>query len=251
MMENTQIIILAAGKGTRMEADVPKVLMPFRESTMLGYLLEQSVLPLANMPKPIIVVGYGKNQVISTLGKDTAIYVEQEEQLGTGHAVKTALVAVDPTIRNIVVLYGDMPLVTSKTLEKLIRVQEQTSSPVTMLTSTVSDFEDWRVGFYNWGRVVRNRDNEIEKIIEKKDATPEQLASTEVTSAHFAFSHRWLLENIDKLSSSNGANEYYLTELPRLATDQGHKIQSVETDAREVLGANTLVELEILGSEGL
>lgn len=251
MINNTQIIVLAAGKGTRMGADIPKVLMPFRGDTMLGHLLKRAILPLAGKQKPILVVGYGKEQVRAAIGDEPVVYVEQEEQLGTGHAVQIALAAVDPAVENIVVLYGDMPLVTPETLAKLVRIQDQTSNPVTMFTTTVDDYKDWRTGFYAWGRVIRNADNEIEKIVEEKDATPEQLAITEVTSSHFAFDHAWLIQNIDTLSSANAAGEYYLTDLPRLATNQGHKIQSVAADAREVLGANTLAELKILSSQGV
>lgn len=247
LLTKTQFVVLAGGKGTRMGVDIPKVLMPFGGTTMIQYLIDNAIRPLSPSLKPIVVVGFESEKVISTLG-DVCSYVLQAEQLGTGHAVMEALPSVESSVEQIVVLYGDMPLLKPDTLINLAKVQSQTTSPLTMLTIKVPDYQDWRQGFYNWGRIIRNDDNEIEEVIEVKDATEEQKLITEVTSAHFAIDRAWATLALSMIDNNNNSGEYYLTKLPEIATSQGWVVQSVAGNPREVVGANTLSEFALLKS---
>ena len=141
----TQIIILAAGKGKRMNVETPKVLVPFHGKPMIDYLLEASQHS-GIKTKPIIVVGYKKEDVMSHVG-DQATYVTQEEQFGTGHAVKVAEESIPDSIEHVLVLYGDAPAVTGAMIANLVAVHSKSDCSLTMATVTVPSFDDWHQVF--------------------------------------------------------------------------------------------------------
>ena len=141
-----KIIILAAGKGTRMKSDLPKVLETAKGKSIIKYLLE-SIEKSGIGNRPIIVVGYGKEKVMEALGKDYD-YVIQEEQKGTGHAVIITQKILENNADHIMVLYGDHPLISPETIKKLKDVHLSSSKKITMATFTVPDFDDWRAVFY-------------------------------------------------------------------------------------------------------
>lgn len=242
---NTHIIVLAAGHGKRMgNPDLPKVLVPFAGKPIISYLLD-AVDQLGYSDRLTIVVGQKAELVQQYLGPEYQ-YVYQTEQLGTGHAVACAKAALEGRAENIMVLYGDHPLVTAATIDAVTKQHANTAAVVTMATFTISDFDDWRKAFYDYGRVIRNASGAISAIVEKKDATPEQLAIKELNPSYYCFNAAWLWGNIGKLKQENAQREYYLTDLVYMAVQQGHSIQTVTIDAHEALGVNTPEQLAVV-----
>ncbi|MDD3711604.1 MAG: NTP transferase domain-containing protein [Patescibacteria group bacterium] len=240
----TKIIILAAGKGVRMNSDLPKVLFPINGKAMIEYLIE-SIFKTKIDICPIVVVSPDNQSIIKeSLSNYNLNFVVQEEQLGTGHAVSSAKNLISKDVKNIIVLYGDHPFITSDSIEKLL---ESHKNEVSMMTVKVEDFSDWRKNFYHWGRIVRKNDK-IEKIIEFRDASNEIKEIKEVNPALFCFNSFWLWNNIEKLKSDNNQKEYYLTDLIKIAFEQNITIDSSLIDAREAIGINSLEELEIAKS---
>lgn len=239
----TKIIILAAGKGTRMDSILPKVLMPLKNKSLIKHLLEK--VDKLNFDTPYIVVGYKKEQLMQELGNKYH-YVIQEEQLGTGHAVNTAKKYINGEMQNIVILYGDQPFTSVNTIEKLVAKQNEKKAKVVMATVRVPDFDDWRHCFSNFSRIIRQENGKIKNTVEKKDASEEELKIKEVNPCYFCFDSDWLWSHLDKLKNENAQKEYYLTDLIKMATEEGEEIESIEIDAHEALGANNKEELNIL-----
>lgn len=236
----TKIIILAAGKGSRMNSDLPKVLFPINGRAMIEYLIESISRTKVNS-RPIIVVSPDNKEAIKEALKEYELdFAVQLEQLGTGHAVSSTREFISADVKNIIVLYGDHPFITSTSIEKLL---ENHKNKVSMMTVEVEDFSDWRKNFYHWGRIIR-KDGEIEKIIEFKDAVDEVKEIKEVNPALFCFDSAWLWENIEKLKNNNNQKEYYLTDLIKIAFEQNIIINSSLIEAREAIGINSLEELE-------
>ena len=252
----TRVVILAAGRSKRMGADIPKVLLPIGERPMISHLLE-TVRKTGIDLRPVIVVGSGAESVKNTLA-DGYEYVVQDQQLGTGHAVLCAEKALRGKADAIVVLYGDNPFIQPETLRKLISLHEKSRSagggsrggaserPVlTMATTKVDNFEDWRKPLYDFGRIVRGSKGEIRAIVEKKDATPEELAIRELNPSFFCFEAEWLWDALKKIENKNAQKEYYLTDLVRIAIDQGRRVFTVDANPLETIGVNTPEHLEL------
>lgn len=237
-----KVIILAAGKGTRMESELPKVLVPLQGKPMIEYLIE-SVLKSQISAKPILIVSPSNQEIIKeSLQKYNLDYVVQEEQLGTGHAVSCAKeLLLESGIKNLIVFYGDHPFIQAETMEKLIVSHYD---PITMMTTQVDNFEGWHKNFIRWGRIVRN-EGEIEEIVEFKDASPIQQEIKEVNPALFCFDNAWLWKNIEQLKNENNQKEYYLTDLIKIATSQKIRINSLEIDPQEAVGINSQEELAV------
>lgn len=242
-MEDTEIVILAGGKGERMGIDAPKVLAPLAGATLIECLLH-TIKGFSRAP--ILVVGHKAEDVMGRLGEKYK-YAFQSEPLGTGHAVMCAKNAVSPYFNNIMVLYGDMPFVSRDTIEKLVELRESEESPFSMATVNVGDYGDWRKVFYRYGRILRDKDRRLRAIREFKEASPKEKEKTEVNPAYFCFDSEWLWENLEKVPNLYPyRGEYYLTDLVEIAVSQRAKISTLEIPAEEALGANTLEELEIL-----
>jgi bifunctional UDP-N-acetylglucosamine pyrophosphorylase/glucosamine-1-phosphate N-acetyltransferase len=238
-----QVLILAAGKGTRMGGDWPKALTPLRGRPIIEYLLD-NIIPVC--PKPIVVVGYKGEDVIRRLGNDRC-YAWQTEQLGTGHAALCA----EPQIRSsaaddIVVLYGDHPLVTSQTVIALAEIRARTRSVMAMCTVVLPSFDGDFAAFRDWGRILRSAAGEIVGLVEAKDATSDQLSLTEVNPSFFCFEPEWLLENLRRIGKINANGEYYLTDLVNIAIAQKQRVSSIRIDSTEAMGANTLEEVAFI-----
>lgn len=241
----TQIVILAAGKGTRMNSDLPKALVPLKDKPMIKYLLD-SVIESNIDPLPIVIVSPDNKEIISKELKDYKVqYAVQDKQLGTGHAVSGVKELIKPETENIIVLYCDHPFLKTESLQKCAA---STIETVTVMTTNLVDFEDWRHNFYHWGRFVHNDKNEIERIVEFKDATPEERLITEVNPGFMAFNSSWLWHNIALLSNNNSQHEYYLTSLPGIAFNEGYKIPSILIEPHEAMGINSQEELKIAES---
>ncbi len=239
-----RVIILAAGKGKRMNSDIPKALVPFRGRPILQHILD-AVRSSGVDEHPVIVVGKDNGSVIrEAIGQDVE-YAVQEEQLGTGHAVRSAEAVLKGKADAIIVLYSDHPLLTGETI-KLLRVEhERSGSAVTMLTTNVEDYTGWQAIFYDFGRVVRGADGKVSAIVERRDASPEELLIKEVSPSFFCFKADWLWENLKTLKNGNSQQEYYLTDLVHLALETGETVSAVSIDPREAIGVNTPEQLEL------
>ncbi len=242
--EKIRIVILAAGKGTRMQSDIPKVLSQVKSKSMIRHLLH-SVEKSGIDEHPVIVVGYKKEMVMDECG-DKYHYVDQDKLLGTGWAVMQTKNYLENKADHIIVLYGDQPYTSAETIIKITEKHINSGKEITMATVKVSDFSDWRICFNNFSRVVRDEKGKIIRTIEKKDATEEELKITEVNPCYFCFDAKWLWDNLPNLKNENAQNEYYLTDLIKIANRENLEIESVEIDAHEALGANTKEELEVL-----
>ena len=238
----TRVIVLAAGKSKRMNG-VTKTLLPIGNQPMINRLLA-AVAASGVDDRPVIVVGQNADEMKSVLG-ETYDYVIQTEQLGTGHAVRSTEEFLKNKADAVVVFYGDMPFVRKETIQNLVRTHEHDGAVITMITARVPDFEDWRKTFFDFGRIARGSDGTIKAIIEKRDATPEELEIREINPGFFCFNAEWLWKNLEQLKSHNAQNEYYLTDLVGMAMNQHEKIVTIEGDYQEIVGVNTPEQLEL------
>ncbi len=243
-MQKTEVVVLAAGYGKRMQSDLPKVLVPLHGKPLAAHVLE-AVTASGVSTNPVIVVGQKKELVIETLGPKYR-YVTQEEQLGTGHAVLSTAPVLEGKTENILVLNSDVPYIKPASIHMLAEMGENSVAVVTMATVQVPDFEGWRAGFADFGRIIRNASGDIVKIVEKKDASPEELLITEVNSGSYSFKAEWLWKHLLELKNENAQSEYYLTDLVAMACAEGADIASIPIDPREALGVNTKEHLELL-----
>jgi len=226
-------VILAAGQGTRMRSSLPKVLHPILGRPLIWYACEAA--RQATGTRSVVVIGHGAQQVREALG-DTAEFVLQADQLGTGHAVQQAEAILRGKTDLVLVTYGDMPALTAKTLQQLIKTQISHTGPITMLTVVVDDPR----GF---GRVVRDGTGQVEGIVEEAQATPEQLKIKELNAGVYCFAAEWLWEALSRIPLSP-KGEYYLTDLAGLAVSDGLSIQAVQIlDQDETIGINTRIHL--------
>lgn len=241
----TKVIILAGGKGTRMQSDIPKSLHLISEKAMIHHIIE-SVLPLD--PKPTIIIGRKGEEVRAETGGHYA-YVWQKEQLGTGHAV---LCAKEKLLKDqkeglagyVIVVPGDAPLVTSQTLERLLEECEGTGAALSLAVASVPNFAGTCAGFERGGRILRNESGGVRGIVEWKDANEAEREIREVNAGFYCFRADFLWENIEKLKDDNAAKEIYLTDLLALAVNAGEKVSAVILgNPLEGLGVNTLEEL--------
>ena len=236
-----KIVILAAGKGKRMQSELPKVLVKVGGKTMIGHLLE-SIKDVFSK-KPIAIVGHKMDFIKSELG-DSCIYVEQKEQLGTGHAVSCAE-EVCGNAEHIVVLSGDQPFISSTTIKNLMDRHLRSDAIITLTTTRVPDFEDWRNVFLAFGRILRES-GKVVGIREYKDANEKEKNIKEVNAGCYVFDAIWLWKHLRQVENKNAQKEYYLTDLIKMATEEKARIKSIDIDIREALGVNSKEELDIL-----
>jgi len=219
------IVILAAGKGTRMKSDLPKVLQPIAGKPLLEHVI-RTASPLSDRPLNIIV-GHGAETVKSML--DGHHFILQEQQLGTGHAVQQAL----PSIHEdavVLILYGDVPLIKQDTLQRLI----DSVNPTTLGLLTVNLEQP-----QGYGRIVRDATGQVTEIVEQKDASEEQLSIDEVNTGVMAVNASHLKQWLPTLSNNNAQGEYYLTDIIAMAKSQGITIETEQPlNEWEVLGVN-------------
>ncbi|PJC23745.1 bifunctional UDP-N-acetylglucosamine diphosphorylase/glucosamine-1-phosphate N-acetyltransferase GlmU, partial [candidate division WWE3 bacterium CG_4_9_14_0_2_um_filter_35_11] len=205
------VLILAAGKGNRMKVEIPKVLVTLHGKPLIKYLLDtiDSIFQKSDIH---VVVGYKKDEVKSALLNEYN-FIEQTEQLGTGHAVMCAKESSINKFDNILVLYGDMPFISKQTINEILIKHSEKMADLTMATISVDNFNSWQSCFYDFGRIVRDKNNNPIKIVEKKDATEEELKIKEVNPSYFCFKSEWLWEKITEIRQNNSQKEYYLTDL--------------------------------------
>ncbi|MFL2531909.1 MAG: bifunctional UDP-N-acetylglucosamine diphosphorylase/glucosamine-1-phosphate N-acetyltransferase GlmU [Porticoccaceae bacterium] len=234
-MQTTDIIILAAGKGTRMQSRLPKVLHKIAGQPLLSHVL--TAAKTVNDAKSIVVTGFGGDQVENTIGKQADAFVTQPQQLGTGHAVQCAL----PHIREnakVLILYGDVPLIAPQTISKML--DTVTDNQMGLLTVILDDPS-------GYGRIIRDTDNNIAAIVEQKDASPERLKVNEVNTGVMALTSQQLMGWLPQIDNNNAQGEYYLTDLIAIATSDSVKVKSIQPQsATEVEGVNNRVQLSQL-----
>ena len=238
-----KIVILAAGKGTRMGGGVPKVLVPLKGKPMIIHLLD-SIKSSGVDSQPIVVSSPSIiDQTKKALDGYDVIYALQGQQLGTGHALASACDVIPHEATSIITLYGDHPLIRPSTVIDLIRRHDNAESPVTLMTVEAGSFDTWP-NFMRWGRIIREK-NRIKGIVEYKDANEEQRLITEVNPAIYAFDKKWVCDNLSFIKANNAQGEYYLTDMVKIAFDQGHEISSTLMSPEESIGVNTPDELAI------
>ena len=234
---STTVIILAAGKGTRMRSNLPKVLQPLAGRPLLGHVIDTAKKLQAD--HIITIYGHGGALVQNAFAHEQIKWVEQSEQLGTGHAVKVTL-PVLPREGVSLILSGDVPCITEQTLQKLLDVSRETQ--IGLVTLTLADAT-------GYGRIVREN-GKIQAIVEHKDASEAQRQIQEINTGIYCVSNAKLHEWLPKLSNNNAQGEYYLTDIVAMAIADGLEVASVEPElAFEVEGVNDRVQLAALERE--
>jgi bifunctional UDP-N-acetylglucosamine pyrophosphorylase/glucosamine-1-phosphate N-acetyltransferase len=230
---SVHVIILAAGQGKRMMSDLPKVAHTAAGRTLIGWVLEsvRSLDPVST----VVVVGHGADQVTKVLPA-SAIVAIQETQLGTGHATQVGLDAVPsfhPT-DTVVVLYGDMPLLTEGLISDMAEMASEASA--VMVTADLDDPS-------GYGRVLRDADGGVAGVIEDRDCTVEQRLIKEINAGVYAFQAGALEESLKGVSNDNAQGEYYLTDVVGILVEKGDRLQAVKASAQEVMGINSQDQL--------
>ncbi|MDO7788069.1 bifunctional UDP-N-acetylglucosamine diphosphorylase/glucosamine-1-phosphate N-acetyltransferase GlmU [Desulforamulus aquiferis] len=227
-------VVLAAGKGTRMKSDLPKVLHQICGKPMLGHVMD--TVANAGVTKAVVVAGFGFEQVIDFVG-DRAKVVLQEEQLGTAHALMQAKGEYLETQGHLLVVCGDTPLLREGTLKKLAQYHKDTGAAATLLTAKM----DNPAGY---GRVIRRENGAVSKIVEQKDAAPEELLVEEINTGVYCFKIEGLFEALSQITPANAQGEYYLTDVIQIFVSKGLIVQAVTMeDAQEVQGINDRIQL--------
>lgn len=237
-MKNLAAIILAAGKGTRMKSSLPKVLHRVAGKPMLFYPIE--LLKQLKAGRIIAVIGHGADQVKSVFKEEKITFVNQTEQLGTGHAVMTALKALGDFAGGVLILSGDVPLITKETITALVKHNDRKGKKKAVMSLVTTILDDPK----GYGRIVREEHGAVVRIVEEKDCSLLQKKINEVNAGIYYVSAKFLFENIKKLGKDNAQGEYYLPDLVQLATHQGEHVAAItHVDPNEVMGINNRVEL--------
>jgi UDP-N-acetylglucosamine pyrophosphorylase (EC 2.7.7.23)/glucosamine-1-phosphate N-acetyltransferase (EC 2.3.1.157) len=233
-MSGRFIIILAAGQGTRMKSKLYKVLHPVCGKPMVAHLMDQVSGIDAN--KIITVIGHGAEEVRKLLdGRCEFVY--QKEQLGTAHAVLQAKDLLQDEEGTTLVLCGDTPLLKRETIHALLKHHEDSKADMTVLTAIAPDPT-------GYGRVIRNELGEVEKIVEHKDASEEELKVREINAGTYCFDNRKLFAALEKVSNDNAQGEYYLPDVLEILKREGMRVSAYQTDDfYETLGVNDRVAL--------
>lgn len=226
-------IILAAGQGTRIKSDIPKVLHKVCGKEMVNHVID--TMRKASIDDVNVIVGKGAELVKEKTSFKNITYSLQEEQLGTGHAVKCAVEFLKGKKGVVGVFAGDAPLIKPETVENLFNEHLAKGNSATLLTSMVEDPT-------GYGRVVRAGD-EVLKIVEHKDCSPEELKIREMNAAIYCFDIESLVESLDKLSNDNNQGEYYLTDVIGILKNEGKKVGAIVIDYEETIGVNSRVQL--------
>lgn len=227
-------IILAAGKGTRMKSDLPKVLHKIHDKALVEYVID--AVQAAGIEKTCLVIGYKADEIKSNVKRDVE-YAFQAEQLGTGHAVMCAKEFIEDD-GDTLVLCGDTPLITGDTLKNLIQYHRDNNYYVTVLSAVMDDPT-------GYGRIVRDDNGDFLKNVEHKDASEEERKITEINSGMYIFNSKELKAGLGSLTTDNAQGEYYLPDVITVIRKKGFKVGAFKVnDASEIFGINTIEQLQ-------
>lgn len=243
--KDLDVIILAAGKGNRMNSDLPKPLYKIGNQTSIEKIIKNISAFTEN---PIIVIGHDSQKIVDTLG-NKFIYVIQEKQQGTGDAVSAVKKSLKNRkfAKNTIVLLADMPFISQQTLENILKIHKQNNSIITIATITVPNFMENNELFSHYGRIIRDENNLIKEIIEEKDANENEKNIKETNVSYYCFNTDWLFKNIDLLENNNKSGEFYLTDMVKIAKNQNIPIYSYNIpDIKEGMGFNTQEQLLLI-----
>lgn len=233
-MSQLQAVILAAGKGTRMKSDLPKVLHEINGRPMVQYVVD--AVRQAGVQDICLVIGHGAEEVKKSMGEQ-AVYAIQDKQLGTGHAVRCATAFIGEA-GDTFVLCGDTPLVTGDTLKKLYEKHRSEGNAVTAISAELENPK-------GYGRIIRNEQGEFLKSVEDKDCSEEERKVTEVNAGMYLFRSKELKQALELLNNDNAQGEYYLPDTLEILKKQGYGINAMVLDrAEEMLGVNTQEQLK-------
>lgn len=237
-MKAIRAIVPAAGKGSRLQkisGDLPKAMFSVGNRPMLEYVLEN--ISFIDNKDIYIVVGYGKEKILEHFG-DRHHYVEQKQQLGTGHAVMECAKAFEGFDGSVLIAFGDMPLFRKEEMEAMCRQHAECGADCTLMTAE-------NPSLTMWARVVRDGNGRFARIVEGKDCTPEEAAIKELFSGVMVFNSKSLFEILPKVGCANVQKEYYVTEVPELMLKHGMKVETYFTkDGDDLRGINTPEDLE-------
>jgi UDP-N-acetylglucosamine diphosphorylase/glucosamine-1-phosphate N-acetyltransferase len=232
---------MAAGKGTRMKSDLPKVL-----HSVAGRTLVEHVVGTAHRigaQRIVVIVGHGRELVCNVLQNAGVEFAVQDPPLGTGHAVMQAQSALNDFGGEVIVLSGDVPLLTAETLQRLLADHRTSHSAATVLTANAPDPN-------GYGRIVRESSGEFTEIVEEHEATPEIRNIHEINSGVYCFDSKRLFEGLQDIRDNNSKGEYYLTDVIGIMRNRGHLVKAVSiADFREIQGINTQDELKAAEAE--
>ena len=231
------VVVLAAGKGMRMKSSLAKVLQPLKNRPLLYYVLE-SLVPL-NPDFSVLVVGFQSQIVKESFSDRGLIFVEQKEQLGTGHAAQQAELALHDFSGDVLVVCGDMPLIKSQTLIDLVDRHREKKSVCTVLTLKSSEKKEF-------GLVIRDDQESVSKIVEYKDASEDEKKVDEFNSGVYCFDKYLFSKALDSIGNNNVQKEYYLTDTIQYIVSSGFIVETVQiTDTIQLLGINTQEDLSL------
>ncbi|MDR3135137.1 MAG: NTP transferase domain-containing protein [Deltaproteobacteria bacterium] len=229
------VIVMAAGKGTRMKTDLPKVLHKVMGRTVISHVLNS--VRYLSPERLIVVTGHGAEEVEAEIANSGAIFARQNEPRGTAHAVQAAMGALDGFGGSVVILSGDVPLISPQTLLDLLDAHEVLGCPLSVLTVRLDDPA-------SYGRIIRDRYGWLEKIVEAREATEEELLVDEINSGIYVVDSMELRETIFNIKPNNAQKEFYLTDLVKEIRSRGKLAGAVEgPEPLEVQGINTCLEL--------
>ncbi|MFO7568648.1 MAG: NTP transferase domain-containing protein [Smithellaceae bacterium] len=228
-------LILAAGKGTRMKSDLAKVLHPLLGRPLISYVV--GAARAVGSEKLIVIVGHQADAVCEAVAGDDLMYVDQKDLLGTGHAVLQAAGAFDGFAGTVLILCGDVPLLSEMTIQALLQRHRESLAEVTVMTIVLDD-----PGSY--GRVIKDENGDVIKIVEARDATPEEKKVCEINTGIYCVESPYLFAAVAQIGNQNAQKEYYLTDIIDISRRGGRKVASfVASDPIEVMGINTPEEL--------
>lgn len=227
-------LILAAGQGKRIKSDLPKVLHKVCGKEMVNHVIDN--MRKANIEDVNVIIGKGAELVKKGTESRNVSYSLQDEQLGTGHAAKCAIDFLKGKKGTVIVFAGDAPLTKESTVLELIKEHEDNNNSATLLSAMVEDPT-------GYGRIIRDEDGFVLKIVEHKDCSEEELLVNEMNAAMYCFDIEELIEALDKLSNNNEQGEYYLTDVIGIFKSEGKKVGAVVTDYEDTIGVNSRVQL--------
>lgn len=230
-------VILAAGKGTRMKSDLPKVVHEVADRPMIAWVVD--AVRAAGADRIVLIIGHGAERVRSVFeGDDADIeYAIQAEQLGTGHATQCAAPLLADFTGDVLVLAGDGPLIRAETIETMWDRHRETNAVATLATSNIDDPT-------GYGRIVRDGDGRFVAIVEHKNCTPEQREIREIYPSYACFDCATLFETLSRLTANELTGEYYVTDAPQMIRDGGGRVEVVDAvPPEDVLSINTLEQL--------